>query len=117
MIISVFDRVKNIVGKRDIACTSNVSFSHNVFQSLLSQTRQKVSLCGKVFKDSLPRVYKAICLHVESYFFLLTHYHTMTNFDALGGKPFVNIVGKEENAGNQHFVLYPQCFLSYDAQF
>ena len=44
MIISVFDRVKNIVGKGEIACTSNFSFSHNVFKRLFSQTRQKVSL-------------------------------------------------------------------------
>ena len=28
MIISVCDRVDNIVGKGEIACTSNVSFSH-----------------------------------------------------------------------------------------
>ena len=46
MIISVFDRVENIVGKGEIACTSNVSFSHIVFERLLSQTRQKVSLGG-----------------------------------------------------------------------
>ena len=26
---------------------------------------------------------------------------------------FENIVGKEENAGYQHFLLFPQCFLSY----
>ena len=25
--------------------------------------------------------------------------------------PFENIVGKEGNAGNQHFLLFPQCFL------
>ena len=25
-------------------------------------------------------------------------------------KPFENIVGKGENAGNQHFLLFPQCF-------
>ena len=31
-------------------------------------------------------------------------------------KPFENIVGKEENAGNQHFLLFPQCFLSYETQ-
>ena len=31
MIISVFDRVENIVGKEEIACTSNFYFSHNVF--------------------------------------------------------------------------------------
>ena len=45
VIISVFDRVENIVGKGEIACTSNF-FSHNVFKRLLSKTRQKVSLCG-----------------------------------------------------------------------
>ena len=26
-------------------------------------------------------------------------------------KPFKNIVEKGENAGNQHFLLFPQCFL------
>ena len=30
MIISVFDRIENIVGKGEIACTSNFSFPHNV---------------------------------------------------------------------------------------
>ena len=44
MIISVFHRVENIVGKEEIACTSNFSFSHNVFKRILSQRRQKVSL-------------------------------------------------------------------------
>ena len=28
-------------------------------------------------------------------------------------KRFENIVGKGENAGNQHFPLFPPCFLSY----
>ena len=32
MIISVFDRVENIVGKGEIACTSNFSFSPQRFQ-------------------------------------------------------------------------------------
>ena len=44
MIIYVFDRVENIVGKVETACTSDFSFSHDVFKRLLSQTRQKVSL-------------------------------------------------------------------------
>ena len=26
---------------------------------------------------------------------------------------FENIVGKGENAGNQHYLLFPQCFLSF----
>ena len=46
----------------------------------------------------------------------LSHYHTMTIFDALEEKPSVNIVRKEENAGNQHFILFLQCFLSYETQ-
>ena len=36
MIISVFDRAENIVEKGEIACSSNFSFSHNVFKRLLS---------------------------------------------------------------------------------
>ena len=46
MIIFVFDRIENIVGKGEIACTSNFSFSHNVFKRLLFQTRQKMTFCG-----------------------------------------------------------------------
>ena len=38
---------------------------------------------------------------------LITHSHTMTPFDTLEKKPFENIVGKAENAGNQHFLLFP----------
>ena len=45
MIIAVFDRVENIVGKGEIARTSNFFFSYDVFKRLLSQTCQKVSLC------------------------------------------------------------------------
>ena len=29
---------------------------------------------------------------------------------------FENIVEKGENAGNQHFLLFPQCFLTDDGQ-
>ena len=30
-------------------------------------------------------------------------------------KPFENIIGNGENAGIQHFCLFPQCFLPYPA--
>ena len=30
--------------------------------------------------------------------------------------PFENIVEKEENAGNWHFLLFPQCFLPFPKQ-
>ena len=43
----------------------------------------------------------------------LTLYHTVPTFnDFLYKKHFENIVGKGENAGNQHFLLFSQCFLS-----
>ena len=38
----------------------------------------------------------------------LTLYHTIPTFYDLE-----NIVGKRENAGNQHFLLFPQCFLPF----
>ena len=31
----------------------------------------------------------------------------------LRDRPFENIEGKEENAGNQHFLLFAQCFLPF----
>ena len=40
-------------------------------------------------------------------FVIVTLYHKI-----LKKKPFENIVGKGENAGNQHFLLFPQCFLT-----
>ena len=46
MMISVFDRVENIVEKGEIAGSSNFSFTLDVFKRLLSQTHQKMSLFG-----------------------------------------------------------------------
>ena len=41
----------------------------------------------------------------------------MTIFDSHKDKSLLKkIVGKEENAGNQHFHLFPQCFLCYETQ-
>ena len=31
-------------------------------------------------------------------------------------KAFENTVGRRENAGNQHFLLFPQCFLLYQRE-
>ena len=40
----------------------------------------------------------------------------MTTFAAPRKSTFENIVGKGENAGSQHFLLSPQCFLPYETQ-
>ena len=54
--------------------------------------------------------------YMKQNFNSLKLYHTMMTFDALEKKAFENIVGKEENAGNQHFLLFPQCFLPNERQ-
>ena len=38
----------------------------------------------------------------------------MLNFNDPGKEAFENIVGRGENAGHQHFLLFPQCFLPYE---
>ena len=35
---------------------------------------------------------------------------------ALYKTPIENIMGKGENAGDQHFLLFPQCFLLYQRE-
>ena len=41
-----------------------------------------------------------------------THYHTPLNI-SLGKKAFENILETGENAVNQHFLLFPNCFLLF----
>ena len=50
-------------------------------------------------------------LTADFFFIDLSLYHTITTFNDPVKKPFENIVGKGENAGNQHFLLFPQCSL------
>ena len=48
----------------------------------------------------------------------LTLYHTILTFTTLKQKAFENIVvGKAENSGNQHFLFFPQCFISSHMKF
>ena len=59
-------RVENTVEKEKLVVTSNFSISHSVLKKVVSQGRQKVSLCGNG----------------------LTHSHTMTPFDVPGKQAF-----------------------------
>ena len=47
----------------------------------------------------------------------LTVYHTIPTFNDPKVEPFENIVGKGENAGNQHFLLFPQCLYPFKTKF
>ena len=48
---------------------------------------------------------------------LLTLYPTIPSFINPGKSLLKTLWGKGENAGNQHFPLFPQCFLLYQVKF
>ena len=75
--------MENIVRTGEIATivTSNFSFSQNVFHRYTSLVRQNAVLCGYGLKQKV-----------------------------ILGWVLENIAGKGENAGYQHFLLFPQCF-------
>ena len=53
-------------------------------------------------------------LGVQCKFARLTLIHAIPTFNDLNKEAFKkNIVGKGENAGNQHFLLFQQCFLPF----
>ena len=55
-------------------------------------------------------------VRIETFFtFLFTTQSQLLT--TLRKKPFENMMGKGENAGNQHFFLFPQCFLPFPKEF
>ena len=88
--------LKTLWEKEKLLVTNNFSFSHSVFKRLVSQGRLKVSLCGNGL------------ILLDSFTFLLTLNHTIPTFnDPVKKRAFQNVVEKGENAGNQHFLLFP----------
>ena len=67
--------------------------------------------CGLIF--FLNNYIKAEILGFASF---STLSHTIAILMTLRKKPFENNVGKGKNAGNQHFLLFPQCFLLFPKQ-
>ena len=87
MKIFLFDRAENILGKGE-----NASYQHFL---LFPECFQKLSSLGSL-KVGI----------------VLTLYHALQTSNT-PQKTFENILGKEDNAGNQHFLLFPQCLLPY----
>ena len=56
------------------------------------------------------------CCLVKSYLSILIPFPHYQTFNDPVGQLFENIVGKGENAGNQHFPLFPQCFIPFPEQ-
>ena len=45
-----------------------------------------------------------------------TVYHTISTFNSAKEEDLENTLGKGENACNQHFLLFPHCFLLYQRE-
>ena len=90
-------QVETLWVKEKLLVTSNFSFTHSVFKRLVSQGRQKVSLCGNGL-----RPVDNSC-HIGHTYILKT---------TEGRKAFENIVGKRENAGKEHFSSIPTMFFA-----
>ena len=54
------NRQKTLWEKEKLLVTSNFSFSHSVFKRLVSQGRQKVSLCGNGLRGNLSFTHRFI---------------------------------------------------------
>ena len=55
--------------------------------------------------------------HYENTTKVLIHYHTSLLLTTLCKKAYENIVEKEENACNQHYLQFQQCFLANEGKF
>ena len=89
-----YKRVKTLWEKDKLLVTSNFSFSHSVFKRLVLQicknTPRACLGIGKLKPLSITPVLQLI---------------------PEGKDVFGNMVQKEENADNQLFLLFPQCYL------
>ena len=72
---------------------------------------------NKIFRYTMASSTFSFFLKKPLYKNCLTLYHTILTFNHPEETSFFgNIVAKGENAGNQHFLLLPQCFLPYQSQ-
>ena len=74
----------------------------------ISFVRCRILYGLSVFPSFFRNVFK--CLFFKVINKVLTLYHTILTFNDPEKKPYKNTVRKGENAGNQCFLLFPQCF-------
>ena len=110
---------------------SNLSFSHSVFKRLVQQTyknkdvfRKGLMKGAELIKIRLHVLYQHLpCIFFPHNVFKSFLVSVVQPFTAqsrlittLRKKPFENIVGKGENAGNQHFLIFLPYFLPIPQQ-
>ena len=83
--------------------------------NLFTKLSQKAGLFTFLSRDS-----KGLRTKTEKYFTFcqgLAFFHTLTTLNSPEiERPFKNNVGKVENAGNQQFLPFPQCFIPVTKQ-
>ena len=67
--------------------------------------KRSTAICFNLYQSKILSSGTGLTLHMQSQL-----------LKTLKKKPSENIVEKGENAGNQHFLLFPQCFPSYPEQ-
>ena len=89
--------------------TSIFSISQNIFYPIRNSKNHFMN-----FKFVVCYGFHAVwSVKILSFVKDLTLYYTNPTLMIPRKRPFENIVGeKGENAGNQHFLLFPQCFIS-----
>ena len=121
-----FKSFENNVGKGEIACNEQFLLFPQCFLSLwrtfLRSKNIKFVICnlfnfGRV--QNLPlgmQVKLQENFHITFSNNILLHYHTVLRFNYFDEERFENNVGKGENAGNQHFLLFLHVFLFFQSQ-
>ena len=127
------DNNLNVAKWRDLFdVVENMGKGENTGLTLNAQSRLLTTLKKKALENTVGKggnagcqfillVYIVVCKCFQfGLVWKLVVYQTFTTqsrlLTPLETKAFENIEGKEENAGNQHFLLFPQCFLLFPTQ-
>ena len=106
---------------------SNFSFSHSVFypfgELYTIFFKFEIIICNLFQFGKSPqfviweRVKQTILFFWPQGWTDVTPYHIIPTYSDHVIKPFENMVGKVENAGDQHFLLFPLCFYLFYINF
>ena len=122
---------ENIVEQgKNLLVTSIFTFSHNVLDHLKQFTLPCCTIILTRVLRNIPKSYQKVkpkvshqgqcrLTLVETFCrsMHLTLYHTIPTFNDPEKETFRKHCGKRRNAGNQHFLLFPQCFLPIKKEF
>ena len=119
MMISLFDRAENTVGKGENADNQHFLLFPSVFKGFFLRVVKSLDC---LVKSKVPfNLLPANLLELDKSKILpfgkeLTIYHTIPGFKSTEEEAFCKHCWKRRNDVNQQFLLFPQCFLSYGRQ-